>query len=304
MKRFLLAILSICCATLVYAQKPTQDVLYLKNGSVVKGTIMSWTGEAVKIQTRDGSVFVYDSSDVKSRKIEQVANTVTGKKILDFPKQSFGIRAGASYAHVMTDLIYNENMWGIDPLNLNGFAIEIGGRYEHSMSQTNRWYFQTGLDLQLINTFSSDFVCETWYGPYDCLDVKSSTLFMDIPMTVSCKFRIGKNMGISSNIGFSHRIGLWGKFSGTAAKLDEYDHDNKTTDYYDISHNAFGYGVIPTIYSYDRYMFNLKAGIDFSIENVIVGVNLSIPLIGNDLGGILVFQNEVIKVGLTVGYNF
>ena len=62
MKRFLLAVISICCVTLVYAQKPTQDVLYLKNGSVVKGTIMSWTGETVKIQTRDGSVFVINLS--------------------------------------------------------------------------------------------------------------------------------------------------------------------------------------------------------------------------------------------------
>ena len=164
MKRFLLAILSVCCATLVYAQKPTQDVLYLKNGSVVKGTIMSWTGETVKIKTRDGSIFVYNSSDVESRKVEDVSITVTGKKILDFPKHSFGIRAGGIFSMTEREgmfvnpqhVICTGDEYTSETLQLNGVGFHIGGIYEVALTKTNRWFFQTGLDVQYINTIKKD----------------------------------------------------------------------------------------------------------------------------------------------------
>lgn len=41
-------------------QQPMQDVVYLQDGSVIRGTILELIpGESLRIQTRDGSVFVY-----------------------------------------------------------------------------------------------------------------------------------------------------------------------------------------------------------------------------------------------------
>lgn len=52
-----------------------QDVLYLKNGSVIRGVIIEQIpGQSVKIRTADGSVFVYQMSE-----IERIAKEEPGK---------------------------------------------------------------------------------------------------------------------------------------------------------------------------------------------------------------------------------
>ncbi len=47
-------------------QRPMKDVLYLKNGSVIKGTILELQPEkSVRIQTSDGSIFVFEMTQVE-----------------------------------------------------------------------------------------------------------------------------------------------------------------------------------------------------------------------------------------------
>jgi hypothetical protein len=53
-----------------------EDVVYLKNGSIIHGTITEQIpNESLKIKTKDGSVFVYKIADVEKMTKEQVANT-------------------------------------------------------------------------------------------------------------------------------------------------------------------------------------------------------------------------------------
>jgi hypothetical protein len=50
----------------IYAQNSTVDIIYLKNGSIIKGDVIEFIpNEKVKIQTKDGSIFVYTSSEVE-----------------------------------------------------------------------------------------------------------------------------------------------------------------------------------------------------------------------------------------------
>ncbi len=43
-----------------------QEVVYLKNGSIIKGVVIEQVpGESLKIQTYDGSIFVYKMSEVE-----------------------------------------------------------------------------------------------------------------------------------------------------------------------------------------------------------------------------------------------
>lgn len=53
-----------------------QEAVYLKNGSIIKGTIIEQVpNEALKIKTADGSIFVYQMSEVeKITKIEKEEN--------------------------------------------------------------------------------------------------------------------------------------------------------------------------------------------------------------------------------------
>lgn len=52
--------------SVLMAQSGTRDVVYFKNGSVIKGTILEMVlDKSIKIQTRDGSIFVYPMSEVE-----------------------------------------------------------------------------------------------------------------------------------------------------------------------------------------------------------------------------------------------
>ena len=54
------------CTTNVPAETQMVDVVHLKNGNVIKGEIMQMTpNETIKIETADGSIFVYEMSEVE-----------------------------------------------------------------------------------------------------------------------------------------------------------------------------------------------------------------------------------------------
>jgi len=74
--RFILLIAVIILGvTVLMAQTTTKDVVYLKNGSIIKGIIIEMIpDQTIKIQTADGSVFVYNMSDVE-KVSKEVATT-------------------------------------------------------------------------------------------------------------------------------------------------------------------------------------------------------------------------------------
>jgi len=81
-KRFILIaiVLTALMTTAAFAQEMT-DVVYLKNGSVIRGTILELAPEvSVKIETGDGSVFVFKMGEVEkiSREKPVAARSVSG----------------------------------------------------------------------------------------------------------------------------------------------------------------------------------------------------------------------------------
>jgi hypothetical protein len=64
---------SLISASPIFAQRPSEDVLYLKNGWVLRGKMLSNDGaDSAKIQTNDGNIFVFAQPDVRERKREPV----------------------------------------------------------------------------------------------------------------------------------------------------------------------------------------------------------------------------------------
>lgn len=316
MKRFLLVILFVSCTTLAYAQRATQDVIHLKNGSIIKGYILQSPEGTIKIQTRDGCIFVYDSNDVTSKSKEQVAKNVIGKKILDYPKHSFGIRAGGFYS-ITKDGFYIENVTHADgsynysrDLRMDGVGFYIGGVYEISLTKTNRWFFQTGIDFQYIRTLQKSTAAdESWFSSdsWDFKNVTGNTIFMEIPTMFSCKFPIKKGISIYPSFGLTHTIGLWGKMSG------ENKNDDDITDFTSFSYSSFAED--HTYYSggsdqshitpYSRYRMNLRGEVNFAIKKVVVGVFATISVVDSN-GDYFCASNNggSANIGLTVGYNF
>ena len=65
MKKHVIVAISLILITLTLSGQRTKDVLYLKDGSIIFGKLVEIVEDHYKIQTSDGSVFIYQSSDVE-----------------------------------------------------------------------------------------------------------------------------------------------------------------------------------------------------------------------------------------------
>jgi hypothetical protein len=73
MKKILLTTVFILTVTVLFAQNNFQDVVYLKNGSVIRGVIIEEVpNESLKIETTDGSLFVFTISEIEKMAKERV----------------------------------------------------------------------------------------------------------------------------------------------------------------------------------------------------------------------------------------
>ena len=82
MKKTALFITAMLISIVSFAQTSLQDVVYLKDGSIIRGDIIEMvSGEVVKIQTADGSVFIHDFADVEKFIKEQQKGTADFRKM-------------------------------------------------------------------------------------------------------------------------------------------------------------------------------------------------------------------------------
>ena len=66
MKKYLGLLLFVLIATLVFGQGNCQDVVYLKNGSIIRGVIVEQIrNESFKIETADSNIFVFQMDEVE-----------------------------------------------------------------------------------------------------------------------------------------------------------------------------------------------------------------------------------------------
>lgn len=71
---FLFIAILMSCFLATQAQVTKRDVVYLKNGSIIKGSILEMVpGGSLKIETADGSIFIYKMDEVEKTTKEEVA---------------------------------------------------------------------------------------------------------------------------------------------------------------------------------------------------------------------------------------
>lgn len=89
MKRTILFFIYLMGMTFAFAQTSLQDVVYLKNGSIIRGDIVEMiSGETVKIMTADGSVFVYPFADVEKFSKEEAIGLKVPNNVYNVEKKS------------------------------------------------------------------------------------------------------------------------------------------------------------------------------------------------------------------------
>ncbi|MDR2765503.1 MAG: hypothetical protein LBB90_10815 [Tannerella sp.] len=96
MRKFLLgAVILWGLMPFLHAQERVEEVLYLKNGSVIRGTVVELVpNQSVKIQTADGSLFVFEMEEVEKLTKEPLPGRRNRNRPLYVPDREEQKRAG------------------------------------------------------------------------------------------------------------------------------------------------------------------------------------------------------------------
>ncbi len=126
---------------------PTQDVIYLKDSSIIKGQIIETTPERVKIQLLGGSVLVYNMNQIVVIKKENLANA---NNIFNpaFISKNYHKRDTGFYHHVQTKL----NM------GLRGYGLSAGLGISYTCGYFMNKYIGLGLTAGLERIAGYRFV--------------------------------------------------------------------------------------------------------------------------------------------------
>jgi len=122
MKKIFTIILFLGFSILVYAQQTYQDVVYLKNGSIIRGTIIEQIPNvSIKIETSDRNVFVYKIDEIEKTTKEPGlnVNSKSGSNSGTKPGYCGIINVGYGFG-------IGESSKGINSVNLdfiNGFQL-------------------------------------------------------------------------------------------------------------------------------------------------------------------------------------
>jgi len=122
MKKIFTIFLFLTIGIFAFAQQSYQDVVYLKNGSIIRGTIIEQVPNvSLKIETADKSVMVYKMDEIEKISKEPILNTN--------PKSgsSSGVKPGyCGILNIGYGFGIGESSKGINSLNLdfiNGFQL-------------------------------------------------------------------------------------------------------------------------------------------------------------------------------------
>ncbi|MBR5842737.1 MAG: hypothetical protein IKY64_09075, partial [Bacteroidaceae bacterium] len=155
MKRTILFLVCLMGMTFAFAQTYLQDVVYLKNGSIIRGDIIEMVpGETVKIMTADGNVFVHAFADVQKFSKEQPVSTIN-KNAYSVEKKSPWLSGFLSFCIPGLGQFYNgENHKGWVDLgtSMGGYVAFYSGYIlmATSISYDYNTYVETVNDAQFI----------------------------------------------------------------------------------------------------------------------------------------------------------
>ena len=218
MKGKILIIAMIFISFSAFAQE-WQDVLYLKNGSVIRGVLIEQIPNvSVKIQTSDGSVFVYEMGDVEKMAKEQKQKTEKEKKTAEKLKYpNYGYRCILSGAEVFIHSV------------AEGFSLSM----IHGMQITPKIFVGGGLGIQRIKIY--DDANPNLYT-YGCIPIFTNMRYDMVKGSFSpfMDLRLGLQFGGLDGFYFSPSVGCrFGHFNlslGVETKQCIY-HEKKQKDW-------------------------------------------------------------------------
>lgn len=215
MKILLTLFITILCLN-CFAQNENNDVVYLKNGSIIKGAIIEYEPyKTVKIQTSDGSIFVYKTEECESiikNAPKVIENKIDKPKIENIPSK------------------YSQNCYFASILDFNFYL----GRSEfekYYYTKNTKNTFIMGLHtingVQFLKNFFVGIGIGFNYHPVDTIISTTTGYHISIPLYLDTRWYI-TNKSTQPFINISG--GLIFPYSYIANKTDNYG--NKDIYYY------------------------------------------------------------------------
>lgn len=218
MKKLILVIVALCLTFTLSAQKTT-NVIYLKNGSVLKGKIIEEAESRVKIALKDGSVFAYDLSEIERMEVIEKAD------FFDFKtpaKNKWSIAPTAGY-------LYSSTMWINSEGSSDRTYVRASGKHGFTAGAVGEYYFSEGFGVSAGLKFAMSgvkFKDSTDANNIEATGMDFTRYTIDIPLMAN--FYLGQNRmwyiqgGFNTSILVSGKTEVGGWWSTVAERTPGY----------------------------------------------------------------------------------
>ena len=195
MKKYLVLFLFAIITTVAFGQSNYQDVVYLKNGSIIRGVIIEQIpNKSIKIETADRNIFVYQMDEIE--KLTKELRQGKGGSSLD----NSGLQSGYK-GIVESGYLVGVGYYGMDRFKLNIInGYQINPYFSLGFGTGLRYYYYLDATTTAIPVFADFRV--------NFLDRKFSPY---LSLGVGYSFRLtggfeGLGMLFSPTVGFSVKI--------------------------------------------------------------------------------------------------
>ena len=232
MKKILLFAIYVIAFTLSANAQNLTDVVYLKNGSIIKGIIVEQIpNESLKIETRDGNIFVYKISEIEKLTRETINNKATNRRNSDYVQSKFNKPQGYIGILEIGGGLGVGN-WAADRISLNiingyrfmpQFAIGLGVGLETCMYKVPDWGYEKCTDaiIPVFLHLRSDFI-DGKVSPYAALNIGYNMLLdgnffegLRLEPTLGVSFNVGRERIMAGLSFVMDRVVYATKISGT-----------------------------------------------------------------------------------------
>jgi hypothetical protein len=134
-----------------FSQRNLQDVVYLKNGDVVRGVIIEQIPNiSLKIQTKDKSIFNYNFSEIEKITKENFPSRFLTRKTKSISLLELGYQTGFGSDF---DWGIRENRWKLD----YSYLFNLRPNLSLGLRAGLRYYIDNGLIIPICGTIRGDF---------------------------------------------------------------------------------------------------------------------------------------------------
>lgn len=213
MKRILAFALFALITTVAFAQSGLyQDVVYLKNGSIIRGVIIEQTpNKSIKIQTADNNVFVYQMGEVEkmAKEVDQRGRLQQRRNLQQ--GEAFNLETG--YKGIV-ELGYQIGVgdFGMDRIKLNIInGYQVNQNFSIGIGTGVRYYTDAeSLLVPIFADFRGNLILDSKISPYlslgigysfDATDSFTGVGFLLNP-TVGVSFMVSDKSAMNIGLGY------------------------------------------------------------------------------------------------------